>query len=207
MNSSDIAVFALVFLFGLVIGGVVIFLLWRKKEAARAPVSRIPAKNGVDLSFRFGYIAVPVVLAGVTAIALVVFYPSLPDEVYFRFSSEGAPRSSISREGFLAVMTSAQLLMVLAATAIAWLTLRIAQRMLANSPAMMNPLRTIWLMANMIVLPQVIVAFVASDAAFYARTNTHILTPWTFSLIVIGIGTVSLFALFLRSFKNPRSSG
>jgi len=203
MNSANFAVFALVFIIGLALGGAVIYFLGRRRPA---PAAAPAAASGLDLSFRFSYILLPVAIALFTIIALGVLYPSLPAEVDYRFSATGVPRGSIGRVGFLALMVGVQLLMTAAAAAIASLILRIARRMLANSPDAVDPMATIWLMANMIVLPQVIVSFVALDAAYYARAGAHIMTPWLFSLAALGVGTLAIIILFTRSFNETRKA-
>jgi uncharacterized membrane protein len=204
MTSSNIIVFGLVFILGLALGGAVIYLLGRRKATSKVPDAAAHAAPGLDLSFSFSYIALSVIIAAITIIALAVLYPSLPAQVDYRFSSSGVPRSSISREGFLAVMVMSQLLMVAAAAAIAGLVLRVARRMLADAPPPSDPTQTIWLMVNMVVLPQVIVSFVALDAVYYAHFGSHSMTPWLFSLIALGIGTLTIIVLFTRSFNETR---
>ena len=206
MTSSNFAVIALVFLVGLVLGGAVIYLLGRRRGAPSRPVSAQGEKPALDLSFRWGYVLLPAAVALVTIVALAVLYSSLPAEVYYRFSSAGVPRGSIGREGFLAIMVGAQILMVGAATAVASMVLRIARRMLKDSPTFVDPGRAIWLMVNMLVLPQLIVSFVALDSAYYARSGTHIMSPWLFSLVTIGIGTLVIIFLFAQSFNETRKA-
>ena len=202
MNSSNIAIFAVVFIAGLALGGWVIYLLGHKKSGKSAPPA--PPEPGIDLSFRSSYIILPAALAILTITAIGILYPSLPPVVDYRFSAAGVPRDSIGREAFLGIMAGAQILMVAAAAAVAGLSLRVARRMMADSPSPVNPTPVIWLMANMIVLPQLIVAFVALDAAYYARMSTHIMTPWLFSLVAIGAGTLVIIILFMRSFNDTR---
>ena len=71
MTSSNIAIIALVFLVGLVLGGAVIYLLGRRGAAPAAPV-KAAGKPALDLSFRWGYVLLPAAVALVTIIALAV---------------------------------------------------------------------------------------------------------------------------------------
>jgi len=207
MNSSNFAVFALVFLIGLAFGGAVIWLLGRRRAGSSIQSPVVPGKRpSGDFSFRPGFIAVPIVVAVFTILSLTVLYSSLPGQVAYRFSSAGVPRDTIGREAFFVMMVGGQLLIVAASAGIASVVLRLARRMLAGSPEKIDPSRVIWLMVNMVVLPQLILAFVALDAAYYARVGTHIMTPWLFSLVTIGIGTIVIILLFSLSINETRQT-
>ena len=199
--TANIAVIALVFLVGLVLGGAGIWLMGRRRTTADAPA----AKSSTDLSFRLSYIALPGVVALTTVVAIVIMYPSLPTELAYRFSSSGEPRGLIGRELFIGLMIGAQFIVVGLAAAVAVAIINMARRMMKDYPVA-APGNTIWLMVNMVVLPQLIVAFVALDAAYYARTATHIMTPWLFSLLAIGVGTLAIIVLFARSFNETRKA-
>ncbi len=205
MNSSSVAVIALVFLVGLAVGGAVIWFVARRQAVARTgPATGRGKKAATDLSFRLSYIALPSAVALVTVIAMAIAYPALPAEVAYRFNSSGVPQSTMSREVLLLLTVGLQLLTVVAALAVAWLLLNMARRALQNSRPPVEPGRIIWLLANMVVLPQLILSFVALDAAFYAHSQSHLMTPWLFSIVAVGIGTVVMTFLFARSFNEAR---
>jgi uncharacterized membrane protein len=206
MTPSNIAVIALVFLIGLIVGVSIFWLIGRDGSRGHQVSLVQPKKAGVDLSFRFSYMVLPVAVAVVTIIGLALLYSSLPGEVFFRFSSSGAPRGSISRELFMVLMIGAQLVLVAAAAVISFVVLRMAKRMLKEYEPAIDPGRIIWLMANMVVLPQLIVSFVALDAAYYANSGSHIVTPWLFSLATVGLGTLVIIFLFVLSFNSARGS-
>jgi len=202
MNSSNIAVIALVFLVGLVLGGAGIWLFGRR----RTPTPRDPAPKppSTGPSFRLSFIALPGAVALATIVTLVILYPLLPAEIAFRFSSSGEPRGTIGSGLFVGLMIGAQFIVVGLAAAIAFGIVNMARRMIKDSPTAINPGSIIWLMVNMLVLPQLIVAFVALDAAYYAHAETHIMTPWLFSILAIGVGTLMIIVLFARSFTETR---
>ncbi|MCL2150110.1 MAG: hypothetical protein FWH51_04180 [Dehalococcoidia bacterium] len=204
MTPSTAVVIALVFLVGLVLGGVAIWLLGRRRTPSPMAPKEKPA---ADVSFRLSYIALPGAVALVTIITLAALYPSLPAELAFRFSSSGTPQSLIGRELFIGLMIGAQCVVAGLAVAVAFSISGLARRLLTGSPAPTRPRRIIWLMVNMLVLPQLLVAFVALDAAYYARNLTHVMTPWLFTLLTIGIGTLVLIVLFVLSFNETRRDG
>jgi len=202
MSSSNIAVIALVFLIGLVLGGAGIWLFGRRRTPTpRDPVAKPPAAGP---SFRISFIILPAAVAFSTIIALAILYPSLPAELAFRFTSSGEPQSTIDKGLFIGLMIGAQIIVVGLATAVAFGIVSLARRMLKENQATIDPGHVIWLMVNMLVLPQLLVAFVALDAAYYAFAETHIMTPWLFSILAIAIGTLAIIALFSRSFNEAR---
>ena len=204
MTSSNIAVIALVFLIGLVLGGAVIWLIARSRSRKDNTVSSGPGNTAPDRSFKLSYFALPLAVAFVTIIGLALTYGSLPDEVYYRFSSSGTPQGSISRELFLVIMIGVQLALVAAAAVIAIVVLRITRRILKESEPVIRLSGIIWLMVNMVVLPQLIMSFVGLDATYYATSGLHIVTPWIFSLATVGFGTLVIIILFVRSFNSAR---
>ena len=205
MTSSTVAVIALVFLLVLVLGGVILWLLGRRRGAIQPGISS-HEKTRTGLSFSLSYLILPGALALVTITALAILYGSLPPEVAYRFTSTGAPRGYIGRELFVGLMVGAQLVVIAAAALVMVVVMQVARHMLKDNPVQMNPQRIIWLMVNMLVLPQLIVAFVALDAAYYASAQSHVMTPWAFSLIAIGVGTIVIIFLFARSVSGTRES-
>lgn len=203
MNSPNFAVIALVFLIGLVLGGTGIWLFGRHRIPTQGASEE---KSQAELSFRLSYIALPGAVALATVIAIVILYSSLPPELAFRFSSSGEPRGLIGRELFVGLMIGAQFIVVGLTVAVALGIINLARRMLKENPTATAPGSTLWLMVNMLVLPQLLIAFVALDAAYYARNLTHIMTPWLFSLLAIGIGTLVIIVLFARSFNETRKA-
>jgi len=201
----NIAVTALVFLLGLALGGVSIWWFGhRRTKPQNAPAAKQDTATAMDLSFRLGYVILPSAVALTTIVTIAILYPSFPNELAYRFSSSGAPQSSIGRELFTVLMIVAQLVVVGLAAAATIFILRLARRMLKDSPAPIAPGRIIWLMANMLVLPQILIAFVALDAAYYASKTAHIMTPWLFSLLAIGVGTIVIIILFALSLNDAR---
>ena len=203
MNASSIAVIVLVFLIGLVLGGVGIWFFGRRRTAVQTtPVT----KPETDLSFRLRYVVLPGTIALVTVIVLVALYPSMPSEVAFRFSSSGEPKGLMGRELFVGLMAGIQLIITGLSAAVAFGIIGMARRILKDSPAHVDPGQIIWLMVNMLALPQVIIAFVALDAAYYASTSGHLMTPWLFSILAIGVGTIAIIILFALSFNKTRKA-
>jgi hypothetical protein len=206
MSATTIVLVIIIFALGLALGaGLILFLLRRERRAyAQAPQPATVPGPAPVLSFRFSYIALPLVIAVTSVLAALVLLPSMPDPVAYRFTTAGLPDSYMARATFIALMAVAQFAVVGAAYLIASSVVRLGQRASQGQPLPVDPSRVIWLMANMVVLPQVILAFILVDAAVYGANNRHLLTPWLFSLVTLGAGSVAIVALFLSSFRGYR---
>jgi len=64
------------------------------------------------------------------------------------------------------------------------------------------PHKAIWLMINMLALPQIILAYIMLDVSFYALHETHIMLPWLFTLIALVVGSILLIILFIQATKS-----
>jgi uncharacterized membrane protein len=206
MSAAFIVVIALVFIIGLAFGGGLIwFLLRRQKLVKPAGETRPIIKKATVLRFYLGLVALPLTLFLLCSILVVAFYPSLPPEVAYRFNSTGVAKGWLGREAFVAVMLGAQLIFLLASWVIAAAVTRIGQKMLESSRFPANPGRLIWLMANMVSLPQIIAAFITVDAIIFARSQQHVMTPWLFALLAIALGSIVLIILLMQSIKQSRN--
>ena len=203
MSATTITLIVLVFALGLALGaGLIWFFLRRERGAKPAAVTPAPPKPVPAVRFRASYIVLPAAVALVAIVISLALYPSLPAQVAYRFTSGGLPTGYMARATFLVLMAGAQVLLVTAAYVIAASIVRVSRRMSQNQPLPVDPSRIIWLMANMVLLPQIILAFILVDSSIYAASNRHLMTPWLFSLIAIGVGTVVIAVLFVRSFQD-----
>jgi uncharacterized membrane protein len=209
MSATTVILLILIFALGLALGaGLILFLLRRERQAtakaAKAERVSAPPRSAPVLRFRFSFIALPLVIAMTSIISAFVVFPFLPAQVAYRFTMGGAPASYMARGTFFVLMTVAQLAIVGSAYIIASSIVNLGRRAAQDQPLPVDPSRVIWLMANMVVLPQVILAFILVDAAIYGSTTRHLLTPWIFSLLTLGLGSVAIVALFLKSFRDYR---
>jgi uncharacterized membrane protein len=206
MSVAIIVVIALVFIIGLACGGGLIWIFLRRQKVVKSAGEARPIiKTATALRFHIGLVALPLALFLLCSILVIAFYPSLPLEVAYRFSSTGVAKGWLGREAFVAVMLGAQLIFLLASWVIAAALTRIGQQMLQSSRLPASPGRMIWLMANMVSLPQLIAAFIMVDAIIFARSQHHIMTPWLFALLAIALGSIVLIILFMQSIKQSRN--
>jgi uncharacterized membrane protein len=210
MSTTMVLVAFAVFALGVGIGAgaIWILLLLRRgklKSAAQKPVP--PPGDTSALPFRWGYIAISVFLFLFCLAVAAIVHPSLPESVAYRFSSAGVPTSFLSKAAFTAVMLGAQAFITLAVIGLAFSIIAFGRRLLGKSALAFNVHGMIWLMTNMLALPQIILAFILLDSSFYALQGSHIMTPWLFSLITVGLGSLVILFVFVQVFKQARDTG
>jgi len=203
MSVTTVIVTALVFLLGLAFGGSIIWFVLRRQKSTSA--KEPPKPNELPQSplvFHRSYITLPLSLALINLITAAAFYFFLPHELAFRFNSGGSPQNSMNRTVFIIFMLGVQFFIVLLAWLIATVIIKIGQKMSKNSQLPLNPTGFIALMSNMLLLPQVILAYLMLDAFIYGVWHTHALSFTAFALWAIGLGTILLIVVFGRLFKQ-----
>jgi uncharacterized membrane protein len=210
MSTTVVLVAFAVFALGVGIGAGAIWvlsLLRRGKLSSPGQKTAPPPGEPSALPFRLGYIAVSVFLFLFCLAVAAVVYPSLPESVAYRFNSAGVPTTFLLKAAFTAVMLGAQLFITLAVIGLAMGIVAFGRRMLGKSALAFNVHGMIWLMTNMLALPQIILAFILLDSSFYALQGSHIMTPWLFSLITVGLGSLVILFVFVQVFKQARDTG
>ncbi len=210
MSTTLVLVAFAVFALGVGIGAGAIWillLLRRGKLKSAGQKTAPPPGDASALPFRWSYIAISVFLFLFCLAVAAIVHPTLPESVAYRFGSAGAPTSFLPKAAFTAVMLGAQLLITLAVVGLASGIVAFGRHMLARSALAFNVHGMIWLMTNMLALPQIILAFILLDSSFYALQGSHIMTPWIFSLITVGLGSLVILFVFVQVFKQARESG
>jgi uncharacterized membrane protein len=197
----------LVFLLGLGIGAVLIWLFLRRKKTGSVIKTGQMSESKSVVGFQWTFIVIPVSLFLLCVLLALLVYQSLPENMAFRFSTDGVPKTYMAKPVFLSVMLGGQLIIVLAAFAVALGIVKFGEYLSKNSTLTFYPRTLIWLMINMLVLPQIILAFVMLDASVYAIQVKHIMAPWLFSLLAIGFGSIVIIFLFLKAINQSRNTG
>jgi len=146
--------------------------------------------------FKWKYIALPAVVLLITIVLTLVFYARLPEEMAWRFGSDGAPVRTAARGTVVLWGLGIQFLLVLAALAAVQTMTGLANRFIEPETAVINPERIFMLMGNMPVLLQLILSFAMVDIFSYNSYQVHLPPVWIFTLIVLVLGGVvlSIFA-------------
>jgi uncharacterized membrane protein len=158
------------------------------------------------LVFRLKYIAAPMILAILVVVIALSFLFFLPNPLPFRFDSDGSPLTSMNKYAFILLMVAVQIVSALVAMAIVRTIIGISKNMFKASEAPINLEGLVSLMSNMVLLPQVILAYLLVDTLIYAGWNIHVISFTLFSIGAVVIGTVILLVQFLSISSRARNA-
>ncbi len=212
MSIITILIIAAVFLAGLALGAFIIWVVLRRRKTPPAPekealtaqskpnveMSKTQATQAPPLAFRWSHVAAPSSLAVICLIIAVAFVSYLPSPLGFRFNSDGAVRMFINTYTFIALMIAAQIVCALAAWGIANAIISMGHKAFKASQPQVSLDAYISLMSNMVLLPQLILAYIMLDAFIYGVWTRHIVSVGVFSILTIAIGSLVLISMFMR---------
>jgi uncharacterized membrane protein len=163
------------------------------------------------LSFRWSYIIAPVIVLLLSLILFACFFHLLPTEVAVHFDLDGNPDNWLGRPITGVVVLAPQLLFVLLAIGVAWVTTWLDKRYGWTKSGGVKMRRMVFFMGNIMALPQLILLFAMLDIFVYNAYQTHILPMWLFLLVVLGLTTAALVVLSIfillrarRAMSQPR---
>jgi uncharacterized membrane protein len=194
---TAIILISLVFLIGLGIGIFVFWLFFREKDknkqAADAPRPSV--------SFRWGYVALPIALFVISILLAVVFYPRLFAEAAYRFNFDGSPRNFAGRQTIIFVTLIGQFILTLMACAIVWGATALSGSA-GQTDSARSTQRLVMVMGNMVAVPQLVIGFVMADIFGYNVYARHLLPLWAFALAVMLLAGVVLVIFFVKTIRR-----
>jgi uncharacterized membrane protein len=159
-------------------------------------------KVGRDVTFHWRYIIFPVAILVLSVVIVAYFYCLLPAEVSYHFRPDGSPDRWLSRSVIVLWMLVPQFFLTLLAAALTWGMTRLAVRFRQAEGGGGKAGSLLSLMGNMIALPQVILGFAMLDIFSYNAYQVHLMSLLTFTLIVMGVGTIILGIFFIRAIRQ-----
>jgi len=182
-----------VFIIAFLIGGVV---WYRRRIIATTPEAKTPR-----IPFRWRYILLPLVILFITCIVSVIFYIQLPAQVGWHFAADGIPDNWINRSAILGITIGTQIILVLIGYG---LVVGASRSIVSSQTTEVGPnmLRSLQLMGNLMVLPQIIIGFVMTDIFSYNIYQKHLLPTWLFIIIAIVLATVVFIVFFVMMLKR-----
>ena len=200
-----ILVVGLLLLLGLPAGIAIAWYLRQRQQKAKdgKPARKTTATD--EVFFRWKYIVLPLVILMLSIVLAAYSYHLMPSEVAYRFGTDGIPQGWFGRQSYLLLVILPQLLLALAAVVIIWSTSRLG-RSFAQAASPVNIERVVLIMGNMVVLPQIVLAFVMLDIFSYNVYSMHLVPIWLFTLIIMAIGGVILTVFFIQAYKHSRIS-
>ena len=213
MSTATILIIAAVFLTGLASGALIIWWVLRRHKTAPAPEKTLDMARSTPivekaapvmaqpepLVFRPIFVLAPLFLTIACLIIALVFVFFLPSPLAFRFNSDGSVTTYMNKYVFVIMMAAAQLLCALAAWTVAQVIVRLGKKMYQASEPQMDLTGFVALMSNMVLLPQVILAYLMLDTFIYGVWSRHlIISTRTFAFTAVVIGSAILCAMFIR---------
>ena len=153
------------------------------------------------ISFRWVYILLPAAILLISIILAVSFYSLLPPEVAYRFA-DGEPASWMNRGAIIAWLLVPQFLLVIAGSAISGGGILLSRRSLPAENTQVSKVLSI--MGNIVVLPQIILAFAMLDIFLYNAYRIHLMPVWAFAVIVMILGGIILGIFFIQALRQSR---
>lgn len=178
--------------------GAVIWLVFRHQRPDQGK-GAVP-EGATRLTFRWHYIALPLITLLLAAVTTAVFYPQLPAEVTYQFQADSPP-VYLSRGAIAVWALLPQFCLVVLAGATVWGAARLFN-LIPQTEGGLNPKGILALMGNIIGLPQLIISFAILDVFRYNLSGTHIMPVWIFALIVMGVGGIVLSVFFFLAIRR-----
>jgi hypothetical protein len=161
--------------------------------------------NNVDSGVaRFGIkeVSVPLIILLISIVISLVFWPQLPPELAFRFGPSGIPVSYADSLIVAVLCLGFQAFIITGGWLIGFTIIRIAGSLFVMNRANIRTRRIALLVANMVILPQIIVAFIMADIFSFNVSGIHLMPLWTFTIIVMVIGAVAITFVLLRTLRR-----
>jgi uncharacterized membrane protein len=203
--SATILFVGLLLLLGLPVGITITWYLRQRRQATRDEKSVGQETAPDELTFHWRYITLPLVILMLSIVLATYSYHLMPAEVAYRFGIDGAPQNWFGRQSYLLLVILPQLLLVLAAIVVTWSTSRLG-RSFAQAASTLNLERVALVMGNMVILPQVVLAFVMLDIFSYNVYSMHLIPIWLFTLITMTLGGILLTIFFIQVYRQSRIS-
>jgi uncharacterized membrane protein len=220
MSSATVLIISAVFLVGLASGALIILWVLRNHKMVSAPEKTLDVARSTPivekaaplmaplkpLVFRPIYVLAPLILAITCLIIALAFVSFLPSPLAFRFNSDGSALTSMNKYVFVILMAAAQLLCALAAWSVAQVIVGLGKKIYKASEPQMDLSGFVALMSNMVLLPQVIMAYLMLDAFIYGVWSGHLISTRNFAFTAVVIGSAILCAMFIRLASRARSA-
>lgn len=204
MLAMGILLAILVITFLLIIGaGFAFFRMFSQKQTE----NRDMQDNAKDKKgFRWSFVVLPITVLVLTVGSIIYFSGKLPDEVVYRFSSDGSPSAWLSRSQVILWALIPQLLLTLLATVIALGTRGVSSLFGQAETAGIKLNTVLMVMSNVVVIPQLVLFFAILNIFSYNSFQTRVSFVWGLTITIIVVGLVLLGIFFARAIQKTGSA-
>jgi len=158
--------------------------------------------SGGSLTFRWRYIALPIAVLLITVVLSAFFYHLLPGETAYHFE-DGLPDKWMGRGAIIAWTVIPQFIFVLLAGVVVWGMTKMSNRFQEVESSGIT--KMLYIMGNMVALPQLILGFAMLDIFSYNAYQVHLIPLWAFALIVMVLGAFVLGIIFTQAIRRIRT--
>ena len=151
------------------------------------------------ISFRWKYIALPLVFLLLSIGLAIYFSPRLPDEIAYHFK-DGLPDRWLSRGVATAWLLVPQFLLTGLGAAIVMGIIRLGKHLQPTANKRAETM--LLLIGNMVALPQLVLAFAMLAIFSYNSYGIYLMPLWVFALIVMGLGGIILGVFFFLAIRQ-----
>jgi uncharacterized membrane protein len=151
------------------------------------------------ISFRWKYIALPLVFLLLSIGLAIYFFPRLPDEIAYHFK-DGLPDRWLNRGVATAWLLVPQFLLTGLGAAIVMGIIRLGKHFQPTTNKRAETM--LLLIGNMIALPQIVLAFAMLAIFSYNSYGLYLMPLWLFAIIAMGLGGIVLGALFFLAIQQ-----
>jgi len=151
------------------------------------------------ISFRWKYIALPLVFLLLSIGLAIYFFPRLPDEIAYHFK-DGLPDRWLSRGVATAWLLVPQFLLAGLGAAIVMGIIRLGKHFQPTTDKRAETM--LLLIGNMVALPQLVLTFAMLAIFSYNSYGIYLMPLWVFALIVMGLGGIILGVFFFLAIRQ-----
>jgi uncharacterized membrane protein len=154
-----------------------------------------------NVTFHWSYIMLPAAVLLFTLVFVAVFYGRLPGELAYSFSA-GEPDRLMDRGSVLVWALVLQFVFTILSLAITLIVTFAVSRMdLSETP---QTRRLFAIIGNVLVLPQIIIAYATVDIFLYNIYEIRLMPVFTFAVGVMVVGALTLATVFIPAFSKSR---
>jgi len=161
-----------------------------------------PTEPAKPVPFRWRAVLLPISILVLVAAMCAWFAGKLPVQPASSFTADGMPSTFVSRSTLILWALLPQLLLTLLALMVAWGMTRIGGLLRSTEESGVKLENLLFIMGNMVALPQLILGFAMLNTFGYNAYQTRIVPLWAVVIIVVIVGAVILGGFFISTIRK-----
>ncbi len=158
-------------------------------------------KHNSRLPFSIKQVWFPFSIFAASCLIVLIFMPLLSGEMAFRFDTDGNPANWANTWVVVGVGLGLQSLLFIAGWFNGYTMNRVAYSNTATIEQSTKPRQVALVSANMVALPQIIIAFLMANMFTYNVSEIHLMPIWLFVISVLLAGGAVIIYKFIKIMK------